>query len=96
MKNAITVIDQELIDYIENAIKSKSIDVGMVAVSRVVLDEILSMAKDLIEINAEITKREQKYKRILRKYRDNPEHISSSLMCDVMAEIDRMKLKGEE
>ena len=96
MKNAITVIDQELIDYIEDVIESKSIDVGMVAVCRFRLDELLSMAKDLIEINAELTKREQKYKRILRKFRDNPEHISSSLMCDVMAEIDSMKLKGEE
>lgn len=56
MKNAITVVDQELIDLIQEHV---DIDVRP---NIKPTKELLSMAKDLIEINAELTKREQKYK----------------------------------
>lgn len=54
MKNAITVVDQELIDFIDEQIELGHYDrfVG----------EINQMTKDLVEINAELTKREQKFK----------------------------------
>lgn len=54
-KNAITVIDQELIDNIELSINRND---GYFDSSKV--EELITMAKDLIEINEELTKREQK------------------------------------
>jgi len=55
MKNAITVIDQELIDRVQVLIDSKLLDEDHCDIR-----DLLEMAKDLIEINAELTKREQK------------------------------------
>tara|TARA_Y100000310_G_C20704371_1_gene833782 strand:- start:13470 stop:13769 length:300 start_codon:yes stop_codon:yes gene_type:complete len=61
MKNAITVIDQELIDKFTLMVSVKE-DHEIVSVTAGELFELIDMAKDLIEINAELTKREQKYK----------------------------------
>lgn len=60
-KNAITVIDQELIDYFDEMLPYCS-DVKPTNFPFYKIDELHKMAKDLIEINAELTKREQKYK----------------------------------
>jgi len=57
MKNAITVIDQELIDYIDS-----ELDSALPVIEFEQIEELSKMAKDLIEINAELTRREQKYK----------------------------------
>jgi hypothetical protein len=56
-KNAITVIDQELIDWFDNEFV---FDINNPAIVTAQVEELLEMAKDLIEINAELTKREQK------------------------------------
>lgn len=61
MKNAITLIDQELIDKFTLMVSVKE-DHENVSVTAGELFELIDMAKDLIEINAELTKREQKYK----------------------------------
>ena len=53
-KNAITVIDQELIDYFESHLSLNDYDRQV--------RELFTVAKDLIEINTELTKREQKYR----------------------------------
>ena len=60
-KNAITVIDQELIDSIQESIERND---GYFDGAKV--EELLSMAKDLIEINAELTKREQRQLMIIK------------------------------
>lgn len=62
MKNAITVIDQELIDWFEGwrVVESDNSEIDCKII------ELLSMVKDLIEINAVITKREQKYKSTIK------------------------------
>jgi hypothetical protein len=58
MKNAINVIDQELIDYFEDWFSDvETIDFGEIDEKT---KQLLTMAKDLIEINAEITKQNQK------------------------------------
>lgn len=67
MKNAITVIDQELIDWFDNEFV---VDINNPDIVIAKVEELLSMAKDLIEINAEITKREQKYKAGLKAMRN--------------------------
>jgi len=56
-KNAITVIDQELIDWFDN---SFVIDINNPDVVTRKVEELLAMTKDLIEINAKLTGREQK------------------------------------
>jgi hypothetical protein len=55
-KNAITAIGQELIDDVCFALANK------VKPTACKIKSLAEMAKDLIEINAELTKREQKYK----------------------------------
>jgi len=57
-KNAITVIDQELIDWFDNALPD---NINGPSILDIKTKELLSMAKGLIEINAELTKRDQKY-----------------------------------
>lgn len=61
-KNAITVIDQELIDSVGFALANN------VKPTIVEIKSLLEMTKDLIEINAELTKREQNYKNILKVF----------------------------
>lgn len=82
MKNAITVIDNELIDFIDEQVELGHYDRFVV--------EINQMAKDLIEINAELTKREQRYKGAIKdlindiRNSDNSrcnEVINSHLFC---------------
>lgn len=81
MKNAITVIDQELIDFFES-----KVDEGCDNYDFEDLNELLQMAKDLIGINAELTKREQKYKKALRLF--------ISLSADAIREFGD-ELKGD-
>ena len=52
MKNAINVIDQELIDDVSERFEEGYIDFDKAL-------KLLTMAKDLIEINAELTKENQ-------------------------------------
>lgn len=58
-KNAITVIDQELIDWFGNGFV---VDINNPDIVIAKVEELLNMAKDLIEINAELTKELQKKK----------------------------------
>ena len=53
MKNTINVIDQELIDDMQQMLIDGEVTDKKAA-------ELLTMAKDLIEINAELTKENQK------------------------------------
>jgi len=53
-KNAITVIDQELIDWFENWLSDTEVNELLEIDEKTI--ELLDMAKDLIEINAELTK----------------------------------------
>jgi len=53
MKNPINVIDQELIDDVSMMVKDGYIDFDKSS-------KLLTMTKDLIEINAELTKQNQK------------------------------------
>lgn len=91
-KNAITVVDRELIDWFDCHFEKSGMSTSEFDIKA---EDLLQMAKDLIEINAELTKKHLKYKKIINMFRDNPEHISASLMCDVMDEIDSLKLKGD-
>lgn len=61
-KNAITVIDQELIDDAKSTINLDDDTCDRARVSTGTLKDLISMCEDLIEINAELTKRGQKYK----------------------------------
>ena len=61
MESAITVIDQELIDYFDELESTgEARDVVNVNIGK--LSELTTMAKDLIEINSELTKELQKHK----------------------------------
>ena len=75
MKNAITVIDQELIDYFDEMLPYCS-DVKPTNFPFYKIDELHKMAKDLIEINAELTKREQELSSAIK---DIPDKVDSSL-----------------
>ena len=90
-KNAITVIDQQLIDWFDSWF---CCDDDLLIFEQFGIDEktkdLLQMAKDLIEINAELTKREQKYKGAIKdlindiRNSDNSrcnEVINSHLFC---------------
>lgn len=59
MKNAITVIDQGLIDHFDSMLES---DAAEFDVDRDYIYDLNQMAKDLIEINEELTKRERRYR----------------------------------
>ena len=73
MKNAITVIDQELIDDSKSTIKPGDEACDRANISVGTLKELILMCEDLIEINAVITKREQKYKSALSMLMDEVE-----------------------
>jgi len=60
-KNAITVIDQELIDSVGFALANK------VKPTIGEIKSLLEMSKDLIEINEELTKREQYVKSLINQ-----------------------------
>lgn len=55
MKNAITVIDQELIDDSKSTIKPDDDACDRARISVGTLKELILMCEDLIEINAELT-----------------------------------------
>lgn len=57
MKNAITVIDQELIDWFDEYFETSGMSETKLETQT---EDLFQMAKDLKEINAELTKREQK------------------------------------
>lgn len=84
-KNAITVIDQELVDKFSLMVSTKE-DHESIGVTAGELFELIDMSKDLIEINAELTKREQKYKKALRLF--------ISLSADTIREVGS-ELKGD-
>jgi hypothetical protein len=86
MKNAITVIDKELIDLIQEYV---DIDVRPNMEST---KELLEMSKDLIEINAELTKREQKYKGALSMLMDE---IESKEFCHNVTTTDAYDFAAE-
>ena len=98
-KNAITVIDQQLIDWFDSWF---CCDDDLLIFEQFGIDEktkdLLQMAKDLIEINAELTKREQKYKSALSMLMDEIEskefchNVTATDAYDFAAEL----LKGEE
>lgn len=95
-KNAITVIDQELIDYFDEMLPYCS-DVKPTNFPFYKIDELHKMAKDLIEINAELTKREQKYKSVLVdlvdeiQIRDTTEQVGATWLWDDINDL----LKGD-
>ena len=60
MKNTINVIDQELIDWFDEAVLDSGFLNFFDADKKA--KQLLTMAKDLIEINAELTKENQKQK----------------------------------
>lgn len=57
MKNAITVIDQDLIHWFDGYFEKSGMSETKLETQT---EDLFQMAKDLIEINAVITKREQK------------------------------------
>ena len=59
MKNPINVIDQELIDYFYESIDFED-DFTCVYAERDKLKQLVDMAKELIQTNAELTKENQK------------------------------------
>lgn len=94
-KSAITVIDQELIDFIDEQMELGHYDrfVG----------ELNQMAKELIEINAELTKREQKQLMIIKSLLMTIEkyHTSAAMQSCSSYElaheyIDNLKGDGDE
>lgn len=87
MKNAITVIDQELIDRIQCLLDSESLGDNHCDVR-----DLTEMAKDLIEINAELTKREQKYKMAMNDQIRYNIDISAGVMSYMYLE---QSLKGD-
>ena len=79
MKSAITVIDQELIDDAKSTIKPDDEACERAKISVGTLKDLILMCEDLIEINAELTKREQHYKsglKILREVYPTPAIIN--------------------
>lgn len=63
MKNAITVIDQERIDlFKELASKAENENEYCITLNLNIFNDFISDHESLIEINAELTKREQKHK----------------------------------
>jgi hypothetical protein len=88
MKNAITVIDQELIDWFENWLSDTEVNELLEIDEKTI--ELLDLAKDLIEINAELTKREQKYKSVLKVFAEE-RNIKYTPFGKVVSDL----LKGE-
>lgn len=91
MKNAITVIDQELIDYFDEMLPYCS-DVKPTNFPFYKIDELHKMAKDLIEINAELTKREQKQIFIIKSLLMTIEKYES---CTAVESTDAFELTHE-
>ena len=93
MKNAITVIDQQLIDDSKSTIKPDDNACDRARISVGTLKELILMCEDLIEINAEITKREQKYKSSLAVCAN---HLSHALNLDeVECEEDKSSIHAK-
>ena len=90
MKNAITVIDQELIDHFDSMLES---DAAEFDVDRDYIHDLNQMAKDLIEINAELTKREQKYKSSLAVCANYLSHALN--LDDVECEEDKASIHAK-
>lgn len=88
MKNAITVIDHELIDLFQFKVDEECDDYSFED-----LNDLLQMTKDLIEINAELTKREQKAKSSLAVCAN---YLSHALNLDeVECEDDRASIHAK-
>ncbi len=68
MKNAINVIDQELIDWFDNYYETSGMSETKLEIQT---EDLFQIAKDLIEINAELTKENQELKSTLDSYRKN-------------------------
>lgn len=93
MKNAITVIDQELIDDAKNTIKLNDDACDRSRVSIGTLKDLILMCEDLIEINAEITKREQKIKSSLAVCANYLSHALN--LDDVECEEDKASIHSK-
>lgn len=91
MKSAITVIDQELIDRVGTCFIGHKGLSERAEISVGTLLELYDMTKDLIEINAELTKREQKYK---GKYKGSLHTISETGPTPVIVNYVNEALKG--
>lgn len=92
MKNAIAVIDQELIDDAKSTIKPGDDACGRARISVGTLKDLILMCEDLIEINAELTKREQKYKVVLSMLMDE---IESKEFCHNVTVTDAYDSSAE-
>lgn len=84
-KNAITVIDQTLVDDVQLMLDR------LMMPSMSEIQDLNQMAKDLIEINAELTKREQKLKSFVDRISDK---YIDTFSIDELAEVDCL-LKGD-
>ena len=84
MKSAITVIDQELIDDSKSTIKPGDEACDRAKISVGTLKELILMCEDLIEINAELTKREQKYKGAIKDLINDIRNSDSSRCNEVI------------
>ena len=77
-KNAITVIDQERIDLFKDlASKAENENEYCITLNINIFNDFISDHESLIEINSELTKREQKYKKELEHFVSGSHAVSS-------------------